>query len=173
MVYNARMSTNALLTSAVDNPLRDANGRYLRKPDNLPVLTSASASEASRKRWDKYRKASAKGILKEAQAIDPSVQTPADAYALVVGKQYITLLDAEKPSMKDVHYLGQIIGALPTAHDKQDTSGGVSAVVHTIDPAVMSLLAQIAEQQNAFDNSNYHNHVIEAEASDIQDTEGE
>lgn len=162
LCYNAGMATNALLTSAVDTDnLRDANGRFLRKPDNLRVLTSAEASQISRKRWDNYRRASAKGIMKEAQAIDPSVQTPADAYALVVGKQYLTLLDSDKPKMDDVYRLGQIVGALPNAHDKvqHDTAVQTAQIVGDVVRDLAQLSAVwadvVARQANAFDNSNY------------------
>lgn len=174
------MATNTLLTSA-PTP-RDERGRYLEKPANLPVLTSAKAREAAQKRWDKYRHASAKGIMKEAMAIDPTVQTPADAYALVVGKQYVALMDSDKPKMDDVYRLGQIIGALPTAHDKVQAETGTSPVVHTLDPDVMALLAQIAGAQSldGSDKYNYRKHEVvdgavteTVQASTDSDTGGE
>jgi len=166
------MATNTLLTGAIDdNPLRDANGRYLRKPDNLPVLTSVKAREAVAKRWENYRRKAAKGIMREAMAIDPSVQTPADAYALVVGRQYVALMDSDKPKLDDVYRLGQIVGALPTAHDRQQDTAGQAAqivgdVVHDLAQLSAVWADVVARQANGFDNSNYHKQAIDVQTSD-------
>ena len=166
------MAVNTLLTST-PTP-RDERGRYLEKPANLPVLTSAKAREAAQIRWDRYRKASAKGIMKEAIAIDPTVQTPADAYALVVGKQYVTLMDSDKPKMDDVYRLGQIIGALPTAHDKVQESGAITAVMEgVLDLTRVWLDVMQAQRQDASVDTVDGTVTAQDSGAEAQDTAGE
>lgn len=147
LCYNAGMGNNQLLTSApgVKDVKRDSNGRWLERPAGH-TITHADASILARKRWDKYRQASARGIMREAIAIDPTVQTPADAYALVVGKQYLALMDSDRPKMDDVYRLGQIIGALPTAHDRVQAEAATVSDITGVVSALTSFIRQVRGQ---------------------------
>jgi hypothetical protein len=160
------MANNTLLTSAprtkvlANGAVYDLDrGRIVANPGGgTHAITSVDAREKVRKRWENYRKASARGILKEAMAIDPSVETPADAYALVVGKQYLALVDSDKPKLDDVYKLGQIIGALPNSHEKQPDSAvqAVQAVGDVVrDIAQMSAIwADVLARQVSGDITN-------------------
>jgi hypothetical protein len=112
--------------------------------------------------------------MKEAIAIDPTVQTPADAYALVVGKQYVTLMDSDKPKMDDVYRLGQIIGALPTAHDKVQESGAITAVMEgVLDLTRVWLDVMQAQRQDASVDTVDGTVTAQDSGAEAQDTAGE
>jgi hypothetical protein len=101
-----------------------------------------SASASAQKRWQKYRQAAATGIVREAMAIDPSVRVPADAWRVVTAKQYVALLDADKPRVDDLYRMGQIVGALPLAGEvqaqAQAPAGGLA--VRDADAIVLMLV---------------------------------
>lgn len=80
-------------------------------------ITPEEGRAMVKKRWEKYREAGASAILKEAQAIDPSIKTEQEAFGLLIGKQYVAFMDAEKPRGDDLVKLGQVIGAMPTIAD--------------------------------------------------------
>lgn len=80
-------------------------------------LTTSYAREMVDARWDKYRKATASRILKEAQAIDPDIKTEEDAWALLVGKTFIAIMDSDKPRGDDLEKVGKAMGAMPQSHE--------------------------------------------------------
>lgn len=142
--YNARMANNVPMPiddATAEKPLRDEKGRLLRKLESgAPTITPETARSMVARRWDNYRRAAANRITREAAAIDPTVNTPADAWGVVVAKQYTALLDADKPRGDDLYRMGQIIGALPTVYDKADANSASQ-----IDDAAAMILARIAE----------------------------
>jgi len=57
--------------------------------------------------------------VREAAAIDPTIKTPADAYALLASKQYLALVDSDKPRIDELEKLGHMMsGYIP--HRAQD-----------------------------------------------------
>ncbi len=80
-------------------------------------ITSEEGREMANTRWDKWRNANASAVLKEAQAIDPSIKTKEEALALAVGKTFVAIVDSEKPRGDDLEKLAKLLGATPTIAD--------------------------------------------------------
>jgi hypothetical protein len=133
--------------------LRDERGRMLAPLPGKHTITSADASILARRRWEKYRQAAVKRIVGEAQSIDPTVQTPADAYGLVASKQYTALMDSEKPRIADLEKLGQLM----TGHGGSEQSQRENTPPGTISSspdALLHLVALIeAEKRAAVDKA--------------------
>jgi hypothetical protein len=131
------------------------------------AISQANASAMAKKRWQKYRQSAAKGILKEAIAIDPSVKTPADAWQLVTGKQYVALMDSDKPRADDLYRIGQIVGALPLAGELAAGQAQAQAGV-TVTMSADTARDMIASLLNGCDNYTYHKQdIVDADASDV------
>lgn len=116
--------------------------------NHIVAATKEHAATMVKKRWDSYRDAAAKGILKEAMSIDPSVRTNADAWALLISKQYTAFLDEQHVKGDDLIKIGQILGAMPRPDETQrQPAEDPETVIHTLDPSVVMLLQQIADAQ--------------------------
>jgi hypothetical protein len=110
------MDTDNIHPDAVAVEQRDS-GRIVRGPDGrfLPgtrpgnIITPANARELAAKRHEAYRRAAVRRIVGEAESIDPSVSTGADAYALVASRQYVALMDHDKPRIEDLERLGALM----------------------------------------------------------------
>lgn len=135
---------------AVNDPVdidkaRDSNGRFLTIPKGAaPPITSANARDMVAKRVAKYRQAALKRILTEAQSIDPTVSTSADAYGLVAAKQYTTLMDSDKPAIDQLDKLHKLMtgesgGNSQRAHEA--TTGTIS-----LDASALLYLADLLAQ---------------------------
>lgn len=85
-----------------------AAGRMVKAPAST-LITSENATALTRKRWEKFRLASNSRIVREAAAIDPTVKTPADAYGLLTSRQYVALLDYDKPRVDELEKMGEIM----------------------------------------------------------------
>jgi hypothetical protein len=90
--------------------VRGADGRFLpgTRPANV-IASSADARALAAKRHEAYRRAAVRRIVGEAESIDPSVSTGADAYALVASRQYVALMDHDKPRIEDLERLGALM----------------------------------------------------------------
>lgn len=163
------MAVNTLTTGAI---VRDERGRFLAPPDNgHPRFTTDTAVSAIAKRRELKQAAIAKAANEAVQSNTVRNNYGDAAWIAEIASVQMmiaTTPDAGQAATKAADWL---INNAGIGERQRDEGGAVSAVVHTIDPAVISLLARIAEAQNAFDNSNYHNHVIEAEASTIEDAD--
>jgi hypothetical protein len=132
-VYNGTMST--------DIP-RDEKGRWLVQPEagKDKQITSANARTMAQKRWDKARKATASRITREAMAIDPTVQNEYDAHALMMAKQYTTVLDSDKPRMDDAEKIAQAMGTAPRTVELRAEQAGTTNILVTDGEALLALL---------------------------------
>jgi coproporphyrinogen III oxidase len=173
MVYNADMAVNGLQAEPRTKVLKNGAVYDLDKKRIVSgaLLTSDKARELVETRVAQKRArlmAGANAVIAKGGDFDGVGMDFVEAIG-----EAVTLAALDPTSTQQVRAAEFLFREAGIAERLQQEAGGVSAVVHTIDPAVMSLLAQIAQAQdgNAFDNSNYHNHVIEAEASDIQDTD--
>ena len=116
--------------------LRDERGRYLpgiTQPTAKPI-TSANARSLALARADKYRKAAARGILKEAMSIDPSVVTSFDAWGVLNGRAYVEAMD--KPRADLLEQIGRNIGAT-LRQDERIAGGDSPALVLNTEGALM------------------------------------
>jgi hypothetical protein len=94
------------------------------------------------KRWRKTQQAVANAIMDEIGANMPNpATTPRDAYAYIVAKQAVTLLDEQHPRMDDVEKLGQIMGEVPRASELRAVADQVQP--RTQPEVVLALLAMI------------------------------
>lgn len=100
--------------------VRDDRGRFVKgaEAQGKPIKSSADARTMAQKRWAKARLAAADRVTREAAAIDPSVNTWADAWGLVTAKQYTALMDSDKPRGDDLLAIGRAIGAMPSDADR-------------------------------------------------------
>ena len=133
---------------------RDERGRLLAPipGSEKHQFTPITARIVQEKRWARARQAAANRITREAAAIDPTVSTWAEAWGLVAAKQYVALIDSEKPRGDDLYRIGQVMGALPTALETRaaEVAGPAAAVLALPAEAatvLIDLLRQVAERQ--------------------------
>lgn len=94
--------------------VRGSDGRFL--PGTVAprtIKTPEDARNLALVRWEKARKATANRITLEAMSIDPTVKDEYDAHALMMAKQYTTVLDSDKPRMDDAEKVAQAMGTAP------------------------------------------------------------
>lgn len=108
----------------------------------LTPITTANAADMARRRWAKFRQAAARRVTAEAQAIDPTATTAAEAWGLAVSKQYVALLDSDKPRGDDMIRIGEAIGAVSTARDRDTQQTSNNITVNILDPDAAQALAQ-------------------------------
>jgi hypothetical protein len=117
-------------------------GRIVSSKNVTTKITSANAVELSRKRHEANRRAAVKRILGEAQSIDPSIQTPADAYGLLVASQYTKLLDSDKPNVEQIERLGKMLTGMDLLNSQREnasTPGAITADVDTLRDLITML----------------------------------
>jgi hypothetical protein len=104
---------------------RADNGHLIKGPDGT-LITRENSTVLLRKRWEKYRLASNRRIVREAAAIDPTIKAPSEAFALVASKQFVALMDYDKPRIDELEKLEYIM----TGYDPKQsasTDGPASA----------------------------------------------
>jgi hypothetical protein len=141
------MATNTPL-DITTHPIRDNNGRFLTVPPNAaPRFTTDTAKSAVQKRVEKYRQATVKRIVLEAKSIDPTVETPSDAFGILAAKQYTAIMDSERPAMQDVERLHKLMtgASVESQRENVPTSGIIAASAETM----MQLLNMIEARQSA------------------------
>jgi len=136
--------------------LRHADGKFQKGVSASPEhkITSDNARVLASARWEKYRQAAVQRVIEEGRGIDPNVQGGADAWALLVSKQYIALMDSDKPRGDDLKAIGQVIGAMPMSHEVAQEQAG-QAVTLSLSSAgldrLVSLLGMIPIRQDIID----------------------
>jgi hypothetical protein len=107
------------LTGTQGVALRDKRGRLLAPipGSEQHQFTPANARMAAEARWEQYRSAAVARVVEEGKALDPTIKGGAGAWGLLVAKQYLALLDSDKPRGDDLYRIGQVLGAVPTAHE--------------------------------------------------------
>lgn len=156
-VYNANMNENQPITP--EKPLRDAKGRMLAPlPGGAPKITTENARTLVNKRWENYRRAAVKRIVGEAQSVDLSISTGADAFALAASKQFVALLDTDKVKIADLERLGHIMAGKSGEESQRDHTpellGKISMTAETlleIAEAIETRRAANRDQARAID----------------------
>lgn len=120
------MSTNQLETGGI---IRAANGKFLPGTKSPHPITRDNAREMLEKRAQKAALRARQRVVREAAAIDPDVHDIYDAHALMLAKQYIAILDSDKPRMGDAKELSDMLGTSVPYRMQQDTGASVAAVV--------------------------------------------
>jgi hypothetical protein len=127
--------------------IRDNNGRWLAPPpgSDKTRITTANARSMAQKRWEKYRQAAVRQIVGEAQSIDPSIQTPADAFGLVAAKQFTALMDTDRPKIADLEKLGQIMTGISEEPRRENAGGGENSISGS--PEALMRLVELLEAE--------------------------
>ena len=113
-----------------------------RNGGTLTPITSATARDLAKRRWAKFRQAAARRVTAEAQAIDPTATTAAEAWGLAVAKQYTALLDSDKPRGDDMIRIGEAIGAVATARERDAEQTNNTVNIAILDTGAAQALAQ-------------------------------
>ena len=130
-----------------DGSIRDEKGRMLANLPGTRQITSETALAHARKRAENYRRAAVRRIVGEAAAVDPSISTGADAFAIVAARQWAALMDYEKPRIEDLQRMRDLMTG---ADDKRKEEEAQTVThVHQMDAATVALLERIARQQAA------------------------
>jgi len=137
------------------------NGKFAPGTQPANLITSANARSMAQKRWRKAEQKAGAALLAEVQSIAPSVTTPTGAYAFVVAKQAIALIDSDKPRFDDVQTLGQIIGLVPRSAQLRDGDQAPHAgITLTLDAgaldAVRMLLDAVSRAQHDIVDGTVH-----------------
>lgn len=127
-----------------DGAIRDERGRMLANLPGTKPITQENTHELARLRVEKYRRAALRRIVGEAQSVDPSVSTGADAYAIVAAKQWAALMDYDKPRIDELKTLRDLMTGLEAVNDAPSQ---VVTHVHQMDADTVALLEQIAQSQ--------------------------
>jgi hypothetical protein len=104
-------------------------------------------------RWARARQQAAKYITREAAAIDPTINTWSEAWGLLAAKQYLALMDSEKPRGDDLYRIGQVMGALPTALEQRSMEAGPAPATDADAAAMLAadiaarIIARLMQQQ--------------------------
>ncbi len=129
-----------------DGSIRDERGRMLANLPGTQKITPETALAHARKRAENYRRAAVRRIVGEAAAVDPSISTGADAFAIVAARQWAALMDYEKPRIEDLQRMRDLMTG---ADDKRkDEDGQTVTHIHQMDAATVALLEQIARAQS-------------------------
>lgn len=134
-----------------------------------PVITTATARTMAQSRWEAARRAIGEAVLREIQPFATApVTTPLDAYAYVVSKQAVALVDSDKPRMDDVRTLGELMGHVETAADRGRDAPN-RRVEYGVDAETRAFMLAILA---ARDNNNYREHdaVLDAAVDADADT---
>jgi hypothetical protein len=127
--------------------VRAADGKWIVPPKSPAPITHANARSMAQLRWEKYRKAAVKQILGEAQSIDTDIQTPADAWGLLMAKQYAALMDSEKPVIEQAERLGKIMTGASTESQRANEATQPGTIAGA--PADIMRLVQLIEQERS------------------------
>lgn len=122
---------------------RDVTANRIIRPPTSALITPENANALQRKRWEKFRQASNSRIIREAAAIDPSVRTPADAYGLLVSKQFVALMDYDKPRVDELEKMGEIMAGGPMHSKQADADGDTAAAVANASAQTAEAIARI------------------------------
>jgi len=128
---------------------RDERGKMLAPLPGTQPITHATARSMAALRWEKARKSAANRIMREAASIDPTVSTWYEAWGILAAKQYLALMDSDKPRGDDLYRIGQVMGALPTslearAMEQQAPASAGQVVPADIARGLIELLRQLA-----------------------------
>lgn len=105
-----------------DGAIRNERGHWLAAHPAGHTITQADARELRDKGYRMAQEAIREAVMREIEGIaDIPVNTPESAYAFVVGKQTIALIDSDKPRFDDVERLGQLMGTVERPRDRQQT----------------------------------------------------
>ena len=111
--------------------------------------------------------------MREAASLDPTVQTPADAWGVLNARLFTEQMD--KPRGDDVAQLGRNIGALPLTHERIQAGDGNSQpqTVNILQivggDAARELMAEVQSLQltNIISNDAAHTAGAQAETIDV------
>lgn len=118
-----------------DGSIRNERGHWLAMHPNSRPITSETARTMAQIRHEKARERVRARVMEEIHSFAPSVTTPEDAYAEIVAKQSLTLMDSQKPRFDDVEKLGQIMGMLTKGGETQqpaDVLDGIADVLREL-----------------------------------------
>jgi hypothetical protein len=119
-------------------------GRIVSSKNVTTKITSENAVALSRKRHEANRRAVVRAVVGEAQSIDPTVQTPADAYGLLMANQYTKLLDSQKPDVGQAEKLGKIMTGMDLEiSQRENTPPPPGSII--ADPDALHRLLELIE----------------------------
>ena len=133
-----------------DGAIRDDRGRAIVPLPGKHTISKEDASILVTRRWNNYRRAAVKRITGEAASIDPTVSTGADAFGVVAARQYVALMESEKPRIKDLEALQRIMaGDNPVAPTSPRSENFLSPSALSASPDALLELARRIEQEIA------------------------
>ena len=87
-------------------------------------ITSENARTLAQTRWKKYQQAAADALTEELGSVSPGSATPFSVWGLLVADQATKLIDYQKPRVKELQHLGQIIGAVAGPNEAGAAASG-------------------------------------------------
>ena len=134
-----------------DQAIRDSRGRMLAPLPGTQPITHANARTLALKRWEKYRREAVQkvtGII--AKEVDPSIETGAQAYAVVLAHHAKLLIQSKQPRIYDVEKLGQLMTGA-SQESQRGNAGDPPAGVIIAQPATLMELVDILERRRELD----------------------
>lgn len=107
-----------------DGAIRNDKGQLLQPhPKGVEhQITTENSREYKARRWMLAEERTAQWITKEAQSVDPAIQDVFDAHAYMMSKQYVNIMESDKPNMDDAEKIAQAMGTMPrNAELRQNT----------------------------------------------------
>ena len=146
--------TGKMVREYQDGSLRDSNGHFVEKHPQAVDITSEKASDYVRLRVEKYRQKAAARLAVQLGSYIPDVYTPEDAYAALVAKTGDAIIDNDEPRGRDLAYIGQAIGAIPSQYDRDNTDHSTKQAIDATFDGLRGLLQDIMRARE---------HIIDAD----------
>lgn len=142
------LESGAVMELATGKLCDNLGGRY--------TLTPEKGLELQRQHYQQTQAAIGEAVLSEIQSFaDIPINTPRDAYAYIVKKQAVALMDYDKPRMEDTQLLGQLMGEVPRLSELRDATAAATAAGAF---ALVALIERLIEERRA--------NVIEGKVND-------
>lgn len=138
----------------MSDEVKRVNGKWLEPPPKSIEhrFTTANARTMAEKRWAKFRQSANSRILREAVAIDPTIKTPADAYGLLASKQFVALLDYDKPRIDELEKMAKLMTGYEPSKGNEDTDAPPATINNTVNNTIIQILQDVAQAQDTYTN---------------------
>jgi hypothetical protein len=126
---------------------RDEQGHFLELPPSLvpTIFDSERATNAVKKRWEKYREAAADAVTKRLGKAVPDVTTPEAAWGVLNARLASQIMTSEKPRGRDLQALGQNMGAIATVIDRSEMENPPSGTAGSAIGALADLVRELRQ----------------------------
>jgi hypothetical protein len=158
-----------------DGSKRDESGRLMvRNEHAAPIITAETSPEYTRRRWEKFREASAPALVRKMREKRPDldIKDEYDAFGALVDDQAGKVIDAKRPHPQGAEFVAKAVGAFPLAKEAEQAENPPISGILATGAAAVQIAAVLGEALRLVSTHNitYDNQhgadVVDAQASD-------